>query len=118
MCIANVIKPILKPQRGDMCIKTHHRCRASFLQKSNVAQSLPLMKSGFPNLRRPFTSSYELSSNLCYSRDFRINGTRQTGAVRKMKLPFFCLVGAVCNCADAVRLQTAPTGWRNCFFIF
>ena len=50
--------------------------------------------------------------------DFRINGTRQTGAVRKMKLPFSCLVGAVSNCADAVRLQTAPTGRRKCFFIF
>ena len=50
--------------------------------------------------------------------DFRINRTPQIGAIRKMKLPFFCLVGAVSNCADAVRGKTAPTGWRKCFFIF
>ena len=42
--------------------------------------------------------------------DFRINETRQTGAVRKTKLPFYRLVGAVSNCADSVRLKTAPTG--------
>ena len=28
------------------------------------------------------------------------------------------LVGAVSNCADAVRLETAPTGERKCLFIF
>ena len=31
---------------------------------------------------------------------------------------FFHLVGTVSNCADAVRLQTAPTGGRKCLFIF
>ena len=31
--------------------------------------------------------------------DLRINGTLQTGAVRKPHLPFSCLVGAVSNCA-------------------
>jgi len=42
--------------------------------------------------------------------NLRINETRQTSAVRKTKLPFYRLVGAVSNCADAVRLETAPTG--------
>ena len=42
--------------------------------------------------------------------DFRINETLQPGAVRKTKLPFYRLVGAVSNCAYAVRLETAPTG--------
>ena len=35
--------------------------------------------------------------------DLRINGTRQTGEVRKTKLPFYRLVGAVSNCAYSVR---------------
>ena len=42
--------------------------------------------------------------------DLRINETLQTGVVRKPHLPFSCLVGTVSNCADAVRLKTAPTG--------
>ena len=50
--------------------------------------------------------------------DLRINGTRQTGTVRKTKLPCYRLVGAVSNCADAVRLKTAPTGGQKCSFIF
>ncbi len=41
--------------------------------------------------------------------DFRINETRQTGAVRKPPLPFSRLVDTVSNCADAVWLKTAPT---------
>ena len=41
--------------------------------------------------------------------DLRINETLKTGAVRKTKLPFYRLVGAVSNCAYAVRLETAPT---------
>ena len=49
--------------------------------------------------------------------DLRINKTLQTGAVRKTKLPFYRLVGAVSNCADSVRLETAPTGGRRCLFI-
>ena len=36
--------------------------------------------------------------------DFKINETLQTGQVRKTKLPFSRLVGAVSNCAYAVRL--------------
>ena len=40
-----------------------------------------------------------------------------TGAVRKPHLPFSRLVGTVSNCADAVRLETAPTGVRKCLFI-
>ena len=36
----------------------------------------------------------------------------------KTKLPFYRLVGTVSNCADAGRLQTAPTGERKCLFIF
>ena len=39
-------------------------------------------------------------------------------AVRKTKLPFYPLVGAVSNCAYSVRLKTAPTGRRKCPFIF
>ena len=35
----------------------------------------------------------------------------------KRKLSFSRLVGAVSNCADAVRLKTAPTGGRKCLFI-
>ena len=50
--------------------------------------------------------------------DLRINGTLQTGAVRKTKLPFSRLVGAVSNCADSVRLKTAPTGGRKCSSVF
>ena len=41
--------------------------------------------------------------------DFRINETRQTGAVRKPHLPFSRLVDTVSNSAYAVRLKTAPT---------
>ena len=41
--------------------------------------------------------------------DPRINETLKTGAVRKTKLLFYRLVGAVSNCAYAVRLKTAPT---------
>jgi hypothetical protein len=36
--------------------------------------------------------------------DLRINETLQTGAVRKLHLPFYPLVGTVSNSADAVRL--------------
>ena len=42
--------------------------------------------------------------------DLRINETLQTGAVRRPHLPFCRLVGTVSNSADAVRLETAPTG--------
>ena len=42
--------------------------------------------------------------------DLRINDTLKTGAVRKPSLTFSRLVGTVSNSADAVRLQTAPTG--------
>ena len=41
--------------------------------------------------------------------DLRINEILQTGAVRKTKLPFYRLVGAVSNCAYSVRLETGPT---------
>ena len=37
--------------------------------------------------------------------------------VRKTKLPFSRLVGAVSNCAYLVRLETAPTGGQKCLFI-
>ena len=47
--------------------------------------------------------------------DLRINETLQTGEVRKTKLPFYRLVGAVSNCAYAVRLQTAPTGGESIY---
>ena len=50
--------------------------------------------------------------------DLRINETLQTGAVRKLHVPFSRLVGTVSNCAYAVRLETAPTGGRKCLFIF
>ena len=50
--------------------------------------------------------------------DFRINGTLQTGAIRKTNRPFYRLVGAVSNCAYAVRLETAPTGGRKCSSVF
>ena len=39
-----------------------------------------------------------------------MNGTLQPGAVRKTKLPFYRLVGAVFNCAYSVLFLTAPTG--------
>ena len=45
--------------------------------------------------------------------DLRINETLRTGAVRKTKLPFYRLVGAVSNCTYSVRLKTAPTGPDN-----
>ena len=47
--------------------------------------------------------------------DLRINETLQTGAVRKPNLPVSCLVGTVSNCADAVRLKTAPTGGERVY---
>ncbi len=47
--------------------------------------------------------------------DLRINETFQTGAVRKTKLPFCRLVGTVFNSADAVRLETTPTGGKSLF---
>ena len=50
--------------------------------------------------------------------DLRINGTRQTGVVRKTKLPFSRLVGVVSNYAASVRLKTAPTGVRKCSSVF
>ena len=37
--------------------------------------------------------------------------------VRKTKLPFYHLVGAVSNCAYAVRLKTAPTGGESVYFL-
>ena len=39
--------------------------------------------------------------------DFRINETRQTGAVRKPSLPFSRLVGTVSNCAYHTRKAKA-----------
>ena len=56
--------------------------------------------------------------NIGFMVDFRINETLQTARVRKTKLPFYRLVGAVSNCAYAVRLKTAPTKGRKCLFIF
>ena len=47
--------------------------------------------------------------------DLRINETRQTGALRKPPLPFFRWVGTVSNCADAVRLETEPTGGESVY---
>ena len=47
--------------------------------------------------------------------DLRINETRQTGAVRRPHLPFSRLVGTVSNSADAVRLETAPTGGESVY---
>ena len=47
--------------------------------------------------------------------DLRINETRQTGAVRKTKLPFYRLGGAVSNCAYAVRGENAPTGGESVY---
>ena len=47
------------------------------------------------------------------SEDPNISGDARrvgTGAVRKPYLPFSRLVGTVSNSADAVRLETAPTG--------
>ena len=45
--------------------------------------------------------------------DLRVNEILQTGRVRKTKLPFYRLVGAVSNSAYAVRLETAPTGGNS-----
>ena len=45
--------------------------------------------------------------------DLRINETLQTGVVRIPHLPFSRLVGTVSNSADAVRLETAPTGGES-----
>ena len=50
--------------------------------------------------------------------DLRINEISQTGAVRKPHLPFSRLVGTVSNCADAVRLETAPTGGESVYLFF
>ena len=50
--------------------------------------------------------------------DLRINETLQTGGVRKTKLPFHRLVGAVSNCAYSVRLETAPTGVAKVLIYF
>ncbi len=50
--------------------------------------------------------------------DLRINETRQTGEVRKAKLPFSRLVGAVSNCAYPVRGETAPARRWKRLFIF
>ena len=47
--------------------------------------------------------------------DLRINETLQTGAVRRPHLPFCRLVGTVSNSADAVRLETAPTGGESVY---
>ena len=47
--------------------------------------------------------------------DLRINGTLQTGAVRKTKLPFSCLVGAVSNCAGST---TVTTGGDESVYLF
>ena len=47
--------------------------------------------------------------------DLRINETLQTGAVRKPHVPFYRLVGTVSNSADAVRLETAPTGGESVY---
>ncbi len=55
-----------------------------------------------------------------YSKSRFIEDARRvgTGAVREPPLPFSRLVGTVSNCANAVRLETAPTGGRKCLFIF
>ena len=50
--------------------------------------------------------------------DLRINETLQTGAVRKLHVPFYRLVGTVSNCAYAVRLETAPTGGGESVYLF
>ena len=50
-----------------------------------------------------------------YIVDLRINETLQAGAVRRPHLPFSRLVGTVSNCADAVRLETAPTGGEGVY---
>ena len=66
-----------------------------------AAASMPNRKIG---LRNPN------SFHALFMVDLRINETFQTGAVRKPYLPFCRLVGTVFNSADAVRLETAPTG--------
>ena len=70
---------------------------------------LNFQSSLLPNLKQRYAKT---------TVDLRINETRQTGAIRKTKLPFYHLVGAVSNCAYSVRLKTAPTGVRKCLFIF
>ena len=40
------------------------------------------------------------------------------GRLGKTKLPFYRLVGAVFNCAYAVRLETASTGAAKVFIYF
>ena len=50
--------------------------------------------------------------------DLRSNETLQTGAVRRPHLPFSRLVGTVSNSADAVRLETAPTGEGESVYLF
>ena len=47
--------------------------------------------------------------------DLRVKGTLQPGAVRNPPLPFSRLVGTVSNSADAVRLETAPTGGESVY---
>ena len=47
--------------------------------------------------------------------DFRIIWTLQTGAVRKPPLLFSRLVGTVSNSADAVWLETTPTGGESVY---
>ena len=61
---------------------------------------------------------HKVDNQLSFIVDFRINETLQIRVVRKTKLPFSRLVGAVSNCADAVRGKNAPTGERKCLFIF
>ena len=56
------------------------------------------------DLRYHFCYTFQIIVNL------RINETLQTGAVRIPHPPVSRLIGAVSNCADAVRLKTAPTG--------
>ena len=57
------------------------------------------------NFDRPLRSAVENSKFLtvAFMVDLRITETRQIGAVRKTKLPFYHLVGAVSNCAYAGR---------------
>ncbi len=47
--------------------------------------------------------------------DPRINETLQTGAVsnQRKRENETRLVGTVSNCTDAMRLETAPTGWAK-----
>ncbi len=50
--------------------------------------------------------------------DLRINETLQTGGGSKTKLLFSCLVGAVSNCAYAVRGKPHRLGGRKCLSAF